>query len=116
MRSRALSNQTAASADASLYDRDFALWVEAQVAAIRAGNIEALDIENVVEELEGLTKRDERTLGSQLKRVMAQLLKQRYQPERASAELGAIRSRTAGSRSSTSSTKARACAEHCRGW
>jgi hypothetical protein len=35
------------------------------------------------EELEGLTKRDERALGSQLKRIMAHLLKQRYQPERA---------------------------------
>ena len=66
-----------------LYDRDFALWVEAQVAAIRAGNIDALDIENLVEELEGLTKRDQRALGSQLKRVMTHLLKQRYQPERA---------------------------------
>ena len=30
-----------------------------------------------------MTKRDERALGSQLKRIMAHLLKQRYQPERA---------------------------------
>jgi hypothetical protein len=67
-----------------LYDRDFALWVEAQVAAIRAGDPGAIDIENLIEELEGLTKRDERALGAQLKRVMTHLLKQRYQPERAS--------------------------------
>jgi Domain of unknown function DUF29 len=69
--------------DRSLYDRDFALWVEAQVAAVRAGDVAALDVDNLVEELEGLTRRDERALGSQLKRIMAHLLKQRHQPERA---------------------------------
>ena len=85
MRSRALaSGTTVAEGVPSLYDRDFALWVEAQVAAIRAGDLGALDVENVVEELEGLTKRDERALGSQLKRIMARMLKQRYQPQRAS--------------------------------
>ena len=85
MRSRALANETAVTdRAASLYDRDFALWVEAQVAAIRAGDSEGLDVGNLVEELEGLTKRDVRALGSQLKRVMTHLLKQRYQPERAS--------------------------------
>jgi Domain of unknown function DUF29 len=67
-----------------LYDEDFALWVEEQVAALRAGDVAALDIANLVEELDGLTKRDERALGSQLKRIMTHLLKQRYQPERAS--------------------------------
>jgi hypothetical protein len=67
-----------------LYDEDFALWVEKQVAALRAGDVTALDIANLVEELEGLTKRDVRALGSQLKRIMTHLLKQRYQPERAS--------------------------------
>ena len=83
MRGRALANETAVSADASLYDRDFALWVEAQVAAIRAGTPEGLDVANLIEELEGLTKREERAMGSPLKRIMAHLLKQRYQPERA---------------------------------
>jgi hypothetical protein len=67
-----------------LYDRDFALWVEAQVAALRAADAAALDIQNLVEELEGLTRGDERALGSQLKRIMTHLLKQQYQPERAS--------------------------------
>ncbi|MGH6896898.1 MAG: DUF29 domain-containing protein [Geminicoccaceae bacterium] len=68
----------------SLYHQDFALWVEEQVAALRAGDVAALDLPNLTLELEGLTKRDERALGSQLKRIMTHLLKQRYQPERAS--------------------------------
>jgi hypothetical protein len=85
MRSRVPTNETTIPARApSLYDRDFALWIEAQVAAVRAGDLAALDADNLVEELEGLTKRDERALGSQLKRIMAHMLKQRYQPQRAS--------------------------------
>ena len=68
----------------SLYDQDFAAWIEQQVALLRSGEAASLDVPNLIEELEGLTKRDERTLGSQLKRIMAHVLKQRHQPERAS--------------------------------
>jgi hypothetical protein len=52
------------------------------VAALRAGDAAALDVHNLIGVLEGLTKRDERELGSQLKRIMVQLLKQRRQPQR----------------------------------
>jgi hypothetical protein len=76
-------------AEPPLYDRDFALWIEAQVAALRAGALGALDVENLVEELEGLTKRDEQeAVGAQLKRVMTHLLEQRHQPERATPSWG----------------------------
>jgi hypothetical protein len=85
MRSRAELDRSAAEPSTpSLYDGDFALWIEAQVAALRAGDVAGLDVENLVKELEGLTKRDERALGSQLKRIMTHLLKQRLQPQRAS--------------------------------
>jgi Domain of unknown function DUF29 len=68
----------------SLYNIDFAAWVERQVVLLRSGQNAELDAPNLIEELEGLTKRDERALGWQLKRIMAHLLKQRYQPQRAS--------------------------------
>ena len=68
----------------SLYDQDFAQWIERQVELLRSGRTTALDVPHLIEELEGLTKRDERVLGSQLKRIMAHMLKQRYQPQRAS--------------------------------
>jgi hypothetical protein len=68
----------------SLYDQDFAQWIEQQVELLRSGHTTALDVPNLVEELEGLTKSDERALGSQLKRIMAHMLKQQHQPERAS--------------------------------
>jgi Domain of unknown function DUF29 len=66
-----------------LYDQDLALWIEEQVAALRADDVAALDVPNLIEDLQGLTKRDERGLGSQLKRIMAHLLKRRHQPQRA---------------------------------
>ena len=79
-----LNERTRAASPRPLYDEDFALWVEEQVAALRAGDMAALDIHNLIQELEGLTKRDERALGSQLKRIMARMLKQRHHPQRAS--------------------------------
>jgi Domain of unknown function DUF29 len=84
MRSRAeLDERSRNASPRPLYDEDFALWVEEQVAALRACDVAALDLQNLIEELEGLTKRDQRALGSQLKRIMTHLLKQRYQPQRA---------------------------------
>ena len=38
---------------------------------LRSGQAAALDVYNLIEELEGLTRRNERSLGSQLKRIMA---------------------------------------------
>jgi hypothetical protein len=78
-----LDDRTRAAPPRPLYDADFALWVEAQLVALRAGDVAALDLPNLTLELEGLTKRDERALGSQLKRIITHMLKQRYQPQRA---------------------------------
>jgi Domain of unknown function DUF29 len=84
MRSRVQLADRSKAAPSRLYDEDFALWVDEQVAALRAGGMAALDVANLVAELEGLTKRDVRALGSQLERIMVHMLKRRYAPERAS--------------------------------
>lgn len=84
MRNQAqLDDRSRAAPPRPLYDQDFALWIEEQVAALRVGDVAALDLPNLTLELEGLTKRDVRGLGSQIKRIMAHLLKQRYRQERA---------------------------------
>jgi Domain of unknown function DUF29 len=44
------------------YDTDFYAWTQAQAAAIRAGQWEALDIEHVAEEIEDLWKSDRHNL------------------------------------------------------
>ena len=69
---------------ASLYDKDFMMWIEGQVRLLRTGELDALDIENVAEELESMGKRDRRSLESHLAVIQAHLLKLRAQPEQRS--------------------------------
>jgi hypothetical protein len=81
-----------------LYERDFALWIDEQVGILRRGVLDGrlreLDVENVIEELEGLAKRDRRSLESLFTTLAVHLLKLHWQPERASRSwLGTILSR-----------------------
>ena len=63
------------------YDSDFGLWVADQVTALRLGNYEALDVTNVIEELEDLARRDRSQLQSRLATMMEHLIKLRLFPE-----------------------------------
>jgi hypothetical protein len=67
------------------YDEDFVAWLREQARIVREGNFDALDRENVAEELEGLARRDRNEIRSRLIVLLLHLLKQRVQPERASA-------------------------------
>jgi hypothetical protein len=69
---------------AKLYDTDFVRWTEEQAAALRAGRFNALDLENLGEEIESLGKRDRRRLKSRLTVLIMHLLKWGYQPQRRS--------------------------------
>ena len=44
----------------SLYDLDLNLWLETAIAQLKVGDLKSLDIENLIEELEGLAGRDRR--------------------------------------------------------
>src|SRR5438270_7197650 len=63
----------------SLYRRDFYGWARAQALAIRAGQLEALDADNVAEELDDLAGSIRRELQSRLEQIVAHLLKWAYQ-------------------------------------
>jgi Domain of unknown function DUF29 len=69
---------------AKLYDTDFIRWTEEQAATLRAGRLDALDLENLAEEIESLGKRDRRRLKSRLTVLLMHLLKWVYQPEQRS--------------------------------
>jgi hypothetical protein len=62
----------------SLYDRDLNLWLEEAIAKLKCGDFHNLDIENLVEELEGLAGRDKRELKSRLRTLLEHLLKRLY--------------------------------------
>jgi hypothetical protein len=62
----------------SLYEQDLVAWCDDTVAKLKAGNFAAIDIENLIEEVEGLAKRDRRELESRLEVLLYHLLKRRY--------------------------------------
>jgi len=62
------------------YEDDFCAWAQQQAAALRVQNWAALDLNNLIEEVEDLAGRHRDALGSELKRLLVHLLKWHYQP------------------------------------
>ena len=70
--------------DSSLYGRDYYSWALEQSSALRERRFYALDMDHLAEEVEGLAKSERRELRNRLMRVLAHLLKCRFQPARRS--------------------------------
>jgi hypothetical protein len=64
----------------TLYNSDFALWIEETVNALKVRELERVDWENLIEEVESLGKRDKRELKSRLITLFEHLLKRIYVP------------------------------------
>jgi len=62
----------------NLYERDFDLWLEMAIAQLKVGDFHNLDIENLVEELEGLSGSNKREIESRLIRLIEHILKRCY--------------------------------------
>ena len=76
--------QTSAHNQTNLYDRDYALWLEAQVQALKDGNLKAIDLGNLIEEIEDMGRSQKDAVDSNLVVVLLHLLKYKYQPEKRS--------------------------------
>ncbi|MGK7945878.1 MAG: DUF29 domain-containing protein [Microcystaceae cyanobacterium] len=63
-----------------LYDQDFALWIEETVKQLRSGDFSEIDVDNLIEEVESLGRRDKRALKSRLITLFEQALKRCYVP------------------------------------
>ena len=64
-----------------LYDTDTVLWAEEQAKALRDRSANALDWDNLAEEIESLAKRDKREIRNRLAVICEHLLKWRFQPD-----------------------------------
>ncbi len=64
------------------YDADFYLWTQQQAAFLRQGQLQAVDVANLAEEIESMGKSDRRAVESYLANILFHLLKWQYQPER----------------------------------
>ena len=74
------------------YERDLVLWFEKQAGILRTGQLEKLDLDNLIEELEAMAGRDRREMASRLTVLLTHLLKCQFQPEQRSSNwIGTIR-------------------------
>jgi hypothetical protein len=64
--------------DKSLYETDYNLWVLETVQKLQIRDVDALDWENLIEEVLGLSRSDKRKLESLLMRLIEHLLKLGY--------------------------------------
>jgi ABC-type phosphate transport system auxiliary subunit len=58
-----------------LYEEDFPLWAERQAAMLRARRFDELDLENLIEEVEDLSRRERDTVESHVETILEHLLK-----------------------------------------
>jgi hypothetical protein len=63
-----------------LYDKDFVKWTRIQADFLKEGNFAKLDVNNLIEEIESLGKKDKRSLRSHLTVLLIHLLKKNFQP------------------------------------
>ncbi|ELR97442.1 DUF29 domain-containing protein [Gloeocapsa sp. PCC 73106] len=62
----------------TLYDKDFALWIDEIVSKLKNQDFNQIDWENVIEEIESLGKSQRKAVRSFLVRLLEHLLKRRY--------------------------------------
>ena len=62
------------------YRQDFYAWAMEQAALLRAGRLDAADIENIAEEIESMGRGEKRELVNRLTVLLMHLLKWNFQP------------------------------------
>jgi hypothetical protein len=76
-----LTTQSPSPIISSLYDRDYCLWADTMANLLRTGKFSELDIENLVDEIEDMSKSEKRALANNLVVILLHLLKYQYQPQ-----------------------------------
>lgn len=64
------------------YETDVIAWANEQAALLRSGQLSAIDIQNIAEEILDVGKSEQRELESRMAVLLAHLLKWQFQPER----------------------------------
>lgn len=67
-----------------IYDQDFNQWLEITANLLKQKKFKALDLENLIIEIESMGKSNKRELKSRLIILIMHLLKWKYQPEKRS--------------------------------
>ena len=64
----------------TIYEQDFYAWLMENAQLLRQGRLAEIDVNNIVEELESMGRRERRELVNRLALLFAHLLKWQYQP------------------------------------
>jgi hypothetical protein len=64
----------------NLYDEDFYVWTEAQAELMRKRQFEALDLDNLIEEVEALGRAEKSSVLNNTSVIIEHLLKLQYSP------------------------------------
>lgn len=68
----------------TLYDKDYYLWLEKTVQLLKNGQLSALDIDNLIEEIQDMGISQKKSVKSNLIVLLWHLLKYKYQPNKRS--------------------------------
>lgn len=60
------------------YDQDFMLWLTETVQHLKSGNFDQIDLENLIEEVEALSRQEKRELKNRLTTLFEHILKLQY--------------------------------------
>jgi predicted DNA-binding ribbon-helix-helix protein len=75
-----------------LYEQDFCLWAEQVAQLLRSGHFSEIDLENLIDEVQDMSRSQKRALLSNLRVIILHLLKYKYQPDnRSNSWLSSIR-------------------------
>ncbi|MGM3308320.1 DUF29 domain-containing protein [Anabaena sp. WFMT] len=65
----------------TLYEQDFYLWIQTTLQQLKERNLEQLDIENLIEEIDSMGRREKKELKTRLVLLIEHLLKLKYWTE-----------------------------------
>jgi Domain of unknown function DUF29 len=67
-----------------LYEQDYHLWLETNINLLKNRNLTEIDLENLIEELESMGRKDKNAVWSNLTILLMHLLKWKYQTDKRS--------------------------------
>lgn len=67
--------------NATLYDQDFYLWIQTTLEILKEGNLQQLDVQNLIEEIDSMGRNEKKELKNCLVVLLEHLLKLQYWTE-----------------------------------
>jgi hypothetical protein len=67
---------------ATLYESDFYLWLENTAQLLKKRQFDVIDYDNLIAEIEGMSRSERGALESNLEKLLMHLLKWKYQPSK----------------------------------